>query len=109
MRRLAIAVTLVSLLGLPLLASAHDGPHEPGTEHTEAAPPESESESGADAAAQVAAAKQRLERAEAAYALMMRRDYPRGDARAKIVKERQEARAEWERLAAEHPELVPAN
>ena len=107
MRRLAIAVTLVSLLGLPLLASAHDGPHEPGTEHTEAAPPEADA--APDAASQVAAAKQRLERAEAAYGLMMRRDYPRGDARAKIVKERQEARAEWERLAAEHPELVPAN
>jgi hypothetical protein len=40
---------------------------------------------------------------------MMSRDYPRGDARAKIVKERQEARAEWARLAAAHPELVPAN
>jgi hypothetical protein len=107
MRRLAIAVTLVSLLGLPVLAFAHDGPHEPGTEHTEAAPPEADPVP--DAASQMAAAKQRLDRAEAAYIRMMHRDYPRGDARAEIVKERQEARAEWERLAAEHPDLVPAN
>jgi hypothetical protein len=52
----------------------------------------------AGAGAALARAKDRLDRANAAYSEMQARHYPRGDARAKIVQERDEAQREYQRL-----------
>ena len=39
---------------------------------------------------------------------MISRKFPRGDARGKIIEDRQKARAEWERLSAAIPGPDPA-
>jgi hypothetical protein len=104
--RLALATVLASLALAPAVF-AHDGPHDGANAHaagsSEAAPAE---DPDAAARAELAAAKQRLGRAEAAFSLMMARNFPRGEPRVAIEKERDAARAEWQRLSAARPDLV---
>jgi len=52
------------------------------------------------------AAGARVQRADAAYAEMRQRDYPRGNARAAIIHERDAARADYMRAGAHYSEIV---
>jgi hypothetical protein len=107
------AAALAASLLLSFAAAAHEGvTHDAaaGGAPPPAALPQID-DTAARAAAQrardeVVAARQRLDRANAAYGQMRARDYPRGDARADIVRERDAARAEYLRASARYTELV---
>jgi hypothetical protein len=111
-RVLALAIAMASL-ALAAAASAHDGPHDgdAAAAHAQAAgaaqqPAAPAGDRDADARAELADAKRRLEQAETAHTRMLTRNFPRGGARAKIEKERDDARADWQRLAAARPDLA---
>lgn len=59
-----------------------------------------------DARDAVVAAQQRSTQANAAYSKMRARDYPQGDARAAIVKERDAARQAYEQASARYQEIL---
>jgi len=55
---------------------------------------------------EAAAATQRLSAANAAYSEMMARGYPTGDARARIVKERDSARADYQQANTRYQDML---
>jgi len=59
-----------------------------------------------DGAQHLGAARARAAQAEAAVTNMITRHYPSGEAKAKLLKERDDARADLERATQEYPELL---
>lgn len=99
-----------ALLALALLASVPARADELDVLPVPAAVPEIE-DGAARAAAEKAhadldEARQRLARANDAYAEMRARDYPRGNARAQLLRERDAARRAYERAEARYAEIL---
>lgn len=59
-----------------------------------------------DGSQRLGEARARADQAEAAVTLMLARHYPAGEAKAKLLKEREEARADLARAQQEYPELL---
>lgn len=110
-RAAAIAASLL----FALAAAADDGGVEPDDARNApasapAALPEIDDAAARSAAErarhEVETARERLNRANAAYSQMRARDYPRGDARAAVVRERDEARRDYEAANARYAEIL---
>ena len=59
-----------------------------------------------DGSQRLSEAKARADQAEAAVTVMLARHYPAGEAKAKLLKEREDARADLARAQQEYPELL---
>ena len=102
-------------MGNPARAYANPAP-KPATPPVPAAKPAEHADPGAqwadwvrrldDGSQRLSDAKARADQAEAAVTVMLSRHYPAGEAKAKLLKEREDARADLERATQEYPELL---